>query len=141
MKQEFINVALSQLGYKETGKNFTKYGEWYGINPGAWCAMFVTWCAHNSGISTDIIPFYCGCTAGMKWFVDRNQFGYKETYIPKRGDIIFFLSDGAGHTGIVTGCSGNTVYTIEGNTSNMCARRSYNLNHSTITGYGIPEYE
>lgn len=139
--ERLIATAESQLGYKETADGLTKYGIWYGIPDGAWCAMFVTWCAHNSGISTDIIPFYCGCTAGMKWFVDRNQFGYKETYIPKRGDIIFFLSDGAGHTGIVTGCSGNTVYTIEGNTSNMCARRSYNLNHSTITGYGIPEYE
>lgn len=139
--ERLIATAESQLGYRETADGLTKYGIWYGIPDGAWCAMFVTWCAHNSGISTDIIPFYCGCTAGMKWFVDRNQFGYKENYTPKRGDIIFFLSDGAGHTGIVTGCSGNTVYTIEGNTSNMCARRSYNLNHSTITGYGIPQYE
>ena len=139
--ERLIATAESQLGYRETSDGLTKYGIWYGIPDGAWCAMFVTWCAHNSGISTSVIPFYCGCTAGMKWFVDRNQFGYKENYIPKRGDIIFFLSDGAGHTGIVTGVSGNTVYTIEGNTSNMCARRQYPLDYSTITGYGIPNYE
>ncbi len=139
--ERLIATAESQIGYRETADGLTKYGIWYGIPDGAWCAMFVTWCAHNSGISTDVIPFYCGCTAGMKWFVDRGQFGYKENYIPKRGDIIFFLSNDASHTGIVTGVSGNTVYTIEGNTSNMCARRSYSLDYYTITGYGIPKYE
>ena len=138
--ERLIKVAEGELGYKELPTTETKYGIWYGIPDGDWCAMFVTWCAHYSGIDTTIIPFYCGCTAGWQWFIDNNCYGLKEEYIPKAGDIIFFLSNGAGHTGIVTGCDGKTVYTIEGNTSNMVARRSYPLDYSTITGYGIPNY-
>lgn len=138
--ERLIKVAEGELGYKELPTTETKYGIWYGIPDGDWCAMFVTWCAHYSGIDTTIIPFYCGCTAGWQWFIDNNCYGLKEDYIPKAGDIIFFLSNGAGHTGIVTGCDGKTVYTIEGNTSNMVARRSYPLDYSTITGYGIPNY-
>lgn len=33
-----------------------------------------------------------------------------------------------------------SVYTIEGNTSDSCARRSYSLGHYEILGYGIPAY-
>ena len=138
--ERLINVATSQLGYREDGDNNTKYGEWYGLPGEAWCAMFVSWCANRAGISTEVIPKYCGCTAGMRWFVERDQFGYKESYTPKAGDLIFFLSDGASHTGIVINCDGKTVYTIEGNTSNMVAKRSYPINYHTITGYGIPNY-
>lgn len=135
-----IKVAESQIGYREGANNDTKYGDWYGLPNEPWCAMFVSWCAYQAGIGTDVILKYCGCSAGMKWFVDNGRFGYKESYTPKAGDIIFFLSNGASHTGIVINCVGGRVYTIEGNTSNMCAKRSYDLNHSTITGYGIPNY-
>ena len=37
----------------------------------------------------------------------------------KAGDVIFFTWNGGasiGHTGIVTGCDGRYVYTVEGNT-------------------------
>lgn len=135
-----ITIAESQLGYKEGADNDTKYGDWYGLPNEPWCAMFVSWCAYQAGIGTDVILKYCGCKAGMEWFVNNGRFGYKENYTPKAGDIIFFLSNGASHTGIVINCVGGRVYTIEGNTSNMCAKRSYDLNHSTITGYGIPNY-
>lgn len=135
-----IEIARKELGYKELPNGNTKYGIWYGIDDGAWCAMYVTWCAYYSGISTNVIPHYCGCTAGWNWFVENDCYGLKGEYTPKKGDIIFFLSDGASHTGIVTGCKNNVVYTIEGNTSNMVAERSYSLSHSTITGYGIPRY-
>ena len=135
-----IAIATTQLGYVEGPDNLTKYGAWYGIPNGEWCAMFVSWCANQAGISTEIIPKYAGCTVGREWFESRGQFKYKEEYTPKAGDIIFFLSDGAGHTGIVINCVGNRVYTIEGNTSDTCAKRSYDLNWHTITGYGVPNY-
>lgn len=135
-----IKIAADEIGYVEGSNNYTKYGAWYGLPNEAWCAMFVSWCAKESGISTEIIPKYCGCVAGSKWFIERDRFGYKESYTPKPGDIVFFLSAGAGHTGIVIACDGNKVYTIEGNTSNMVAKRSYDLDYKTITGYGIPDY-
>lgn len=30
--KEFIEAAEGEVGYKETGNNNTKYGEWYGTN-------------------------------------------------------------------------------------------------------------
>lgn len=56
---EFISVFQGEVGYAEKASNkdldsksanigtanFTKYGAWYGINPGQWCQMSVSWCA------------------------------------------------------------------------------------------------
>ena len=144
---KLVQTALSQEGYVEGANNYTKYGVWYSeqVNDsafayGAWCAMFVSWCANQSQIPTTIIPLYAWVSAGKSWFESRGRFYYKENYQPVMGDVIFFLSDGAGHTGIVISSDNNKVYTIEGNTSNMCAKRSYSLDWHTITGYGHPDY-
>ena len=55
--------------------------------------------------------------------------------------MIVFSSAGAGHIGIVVRSDETTVYTIEGNTSNMVAQRQYPLDHETITGYVVPNYD
>lgn len=136
-----IQVAHNELGYKEGANSFTKYGDWYGIPDGDWCAMFVTWCAFYSGIGTEIIPHYASCSAGYRWFESKEKIGLKGEYKPKRGDIIFFLSNGRSHTGIVTGYNNGVVYTIEGNTSDTVAYRQYSEYDPDITGYGIPDYK
>jgi cell wall-associated NlpC family hydrolase len=64
-------------------------------------------------------------------------------YIPAPGDIIFFdwEPDGSSdHVGIVEYVEGEVVHTVEGNTSNSCARRSYRLDSKNICGYGTPMY-
>lgn len=119
MKEEFINIALSQLGYKETGNNYTKYGKWYGINPGAWCAMFVSWCANECGILKTKIPKYANCGDGRKWFKAKKRL----TDTPHAGDVGFVMKKGsAQHTFIVEYVDGKTVHTIEGNLSDMVKR-------------------
>ncbi len=138
--ERIMNIAEEQIGYKEGSNNDTKYGDWYGMPNEPWCAMFVSWCANQSGISTSIIPKYASVSLGMQWFQNNNRFGVKGEYTPKPGDIIFFKSSGASHTGLVINCIGDIVYTIEGNTSNMVAKRMYSLDWKTITGYGIPNY-
>ena len=50
--QDFIDVAENQVGYEESSDGTTTYGEWYGLPTGAWCAMFVSWCANEAGIMT-----------------------------------------------------------------------------------------
>lgn len=45
------------------------------------------------------------------------------------------------HTGIVEKVDGSKVYTIEGNTSDQVARRSYALGSSRIVGYGRSAYD
>ena len=142
-----VSIALKEEGYREGANNYTKYGVWYSKQVsdnsfayGAWCAMFVSWCANEANIPRTIIPLYASCSAGRQWFETRGLFKYKESYTPKTGDIIFFLSNNASHTGIVVDYKNGTVYTIEGNTSDMCHQRSYDPSNARITGYGTPEY-
>lgn len=141
MAKDIVDVAISEIGYKEEGGNKTKYGKWYGMNGAAWCHMFVSWCASQAGVSSDIVPKTASTTAGMEWFKKKGLFQYKEKYTPKRGDIIYFKSSGASHVGIVERVEGSTVHTVEGNTSDKVARRNYSLSAARITGYGMPKYK
>ena len=64
----------------------------------------------------------------------------------KVGDIIFFdwadSNDGiSDHVGIVEKVENGIVYTVEGNSSDSVAQRSYNLKSTEIQGYGTPMYE
>lgn len=140
MAKDIVDVAIGELGYTEEGNNSTKYGKWYGANGAAWCHMFVSWCANQAGVSTSIVPKTASTTSGMNWFKNKGLFKYKGKYTPKRGDIVYFKT-GRNHVGIVEKVSGSTLHTVEGNTSDKVARRTYPLNHSTITGYGVPKYE
>lgn len=155
----FIHVALEENGTHETGDNIQKYGEWYPNNGAPWCAMFVSWCWYQAGLTNDILCKYQGCYTGMKWctekgimhFVQDYTFGetleggvsstqYAEDYKPVTGDIIFFLSSGMSHTGIAIYSDDQYLYTIEGNTSDQVAIKRWSLNDARITGYAHPEY-
>lgn len=154
-----IHIALRENGTKEQGTNVQKYGAWYPNNGQPWCAMFVSWCWYQAGLTNDILLKYQGCYAGMKWctemgimhFVQDYTFPeqlangasstqYAENYKPVAGDIIFFLSAGMGHTGIAIHSDDNYLYTIEGNTSDQVAIKRWSLNDARITGYAHPKY-
>ena len=137
--KDIVDVAIGEIGYKEQGSNKTKYGEYTGANGAAWCHSFVSWCAHEAGVSTSTVPKTASTTYGMQWFQKKEQFKYKGKYTPKRCDIVYFKTN-RNHVGIVESVSGGQLHTIEGNTSNKVARRSYSLKDATITGYGIPKY-
>lgn len=164
MINDLIEVAKTQIGYCEGNtasqidgtvagsNNYTKYGKWYGIPNGEWCAMFISWCADQAGISSSILPKHASCDIGMNWFKDRGQWGWgkywgnyqgKPVYTPVPGDIVYYgngnLND-SNHVGIVYAVDSNNIYTIEGNTSNKCAYKQYSLNSSYIYGYGHPNY-
>ena len=168
--EKVIAVADAEVGYLEKrtnsqldsktanagSANYTKYardldnikGFFNGAKNGhPWCSVFVSWCfvkAYGAAAAKSLLcqpatnSYAAGCMQAVKYFKNKKQF-YKT---PKVGDQIFFLDSAgdAAHTGLVYKVDGSRVYTIEGNTSNMCAKRSYDLNHSTITGYGIPNY-
>lgn len=151
---DILKIAFNEIGYREkqtnnnlnsknenSGKNnYTKYGKWYGINPGKWCAMFVSWCSYKGGANKDLINPFASVSIGMDWFKEQGLFKNKNDYKPKAGDIIFFKSDGASHTGLVIASDNKYVYTIEGNTNNKVAKMYYDLNYKKITGYGTPDY-
>lgn len=132
-----------------------------------WCAIFVTWVSkkttvQNTNLYTNVIekekPIqnFASATNSIYNFHTSNnlQFYYSNyyggNYTPKKGDYIYFnwsknwnkqiysgmhLSNG--HVGLVESVSGNTVYTIEGNSGNdTVIKGSYQLNNAAIMGYG-----
>ncbi|MBE7718572.1 MAG: CHAP domain-containing protein [Lacrimispora celerecrescens] len=142
--EKLIHVAKHELEWEfkeDNANNITPYGQWYGMNGSAWCAMFVSYCAYQAGVIGDLVPNYAWCPSGMTWYKERNRY-YKRNsgYIPKRGDIIFFYNNELGrvaHTGIVIEGDDKYITTIEGNTSlDRVQKCTYNRNHSTIDGYG-----
>ena len=156
----FLDLAYAQVGIKEIGENGQKFGEWYGNPNQPWCAQFVSWNWYHAGLSNDLLVKYQSCYQGMKWCSEQGIMHYvqnytfpanenmlngiysykREDYIPKSGDIVFFLSNGAGHTGIVGYCDGTYIYTIEGNRSNCAGVWRIKLTNTTITGYASPKY-
>lgn len=118
----------------------------------AWCDATVTRSAYDSD-NYDSVCF------GQDWaytVAHAQRFNQAKAWTPmtngvlksgiRRGDIIFFDWDGSSdigaidHVGIVTSVSsdGQYVYTIEGNTANVCARR-VRVVHD-IAGFGRPKY-
>ena len=106
---DIISVALTQLGYEEKYENDTKYGDWYGFPGYAWCAMFVSWCARQAEIPTNVMTQHA--------WAHPNSFDvpyYHGTeYTPQPGDL-FFTND-FGHMGLVLYVEGEFFYCVEGN--------------------------
>lgn len=141
--EKLINVAKHELEWEfkeDNANNITPYGQWYGMNGSAWCAMFVSYCAYQAGIINDLVPKYAWCPSRMTWYKETRYYKRNSGYIPKRGDVIFFYNNELGrvaHTGIVIEGDEKYVTTIEGNTSlDRVQKCTYNRSHSTIDGYG-----
>jgi|GEM_PF-3062206 len=147
---KFLSVAEEELskGFKEykpkgakEGDNNNPYGKWFGLNGQPWCAIFVSFCANEAGILGTVVPKYSNVEEGRKWYVKKGRFkGVSSGYAPKAGDVIFFRNGNQNHTGIITAYDPKTkeIITIEGNSSDSIARRSYNLNKKNhIVGYGV----
>ena len=134
-----VDVALSQLG----NVGGEPYWSWYGFtNHVEWCACFVSWCADQCGyLDSGTYPKFSGCVFGMQWFQQRGLWlgGSAE---PVPGMLIFFdwaTQDGVpDHVGIVEKVENGTVYTVEGNSRDMCRQKQYALGSGVILGYGMP---
>ncbi len=139
-----VTVALSQVG----NIGGEPYWSWYGFGSRVeWCACFVSWCADQCGyIDTCVCPKFAGCGNGVQWFQKRGQWldGSAE---PVPGMIIFFDWDNKGgsgpqdgeadHVGIVQKVEDGIIYTVEGNSGNLCRVNRYPVGQYEILGYGI----
>ena len=141
-------------------KNFAEYnrmygkldnGEGNGLSYGySWCAAFVSWCLRQARVPKATIDNFVSCSRAVKNFRSLGIFKERSSgYIPLAGDIIFFVkpelaAEGyvASHVGLVVGCDGEYVYTIEGNTDlyKVCQKK-YALDAEKIVGYAVPDYK
>lgn len=139
-----VTVALSQVG----NIGGEPYWSWYGFGSRVeWCACFVSWCAYECGyIDTGVCPKFAGCGNGVQWFQERGQWLYGSTE-PAPGMVIFFDWDNKGgsgpqdgeadHVGIVQKVGDGIIYTVEGNSGNLCRVNRYPVGHYEILGYGV----
>ena len=166
-----IAVAVGELGYKEKATNsqlndktanagsgnFTKYAaffdsecpNWYNgkKNGYAWCDMFTDYCFHKAYGHEDALRLLCqpeksagaGCIYSYGYYKAKGQVGKT----PKVGAQIFFGKSETtlNHTGIVEKFDSSYVYTIEGNTSDQVARRTYSRTDANVFGYGYPDFD
>lgn len=167
--KNLIKIAVGQIGYfeKETcvsldsntanagDGNHTKYardlrnaGYYSGSNKSGlgWCDVFVDWCFYmlcdkNASEAQKMIcqtgPYGAACLYSAQYY--KNAGRYFTSPLP--GDQVFFGSTTINHTGIVESVNGNTITTVEGNTSDRVARRVYNLSNTYIKGFGRPIYD
>jgi len=161
-----LKIAAAEIGYKEKetnsqldnpganagDANYTKYardlhaaGYYQASKQGfEWCDMFVDWCflqlCGSKAKAEDMICqtglYGAGCKWSANYFRDQGRF---YTSDPKPGDQIFF--NNYAHTGIIEKIVNGVITTIEGNTSNQVARRTYSIGSGAIDGYGRPKYD
>ena len=149
-----LATAKSQIGYKETGTNNTKYAKYFDTTAwqffntkkqGAeWCSIFVHWCLCQN-ISPDKVRKILGepaaknnCAAGVKYFYEYMKSKKLIVKTPQAGDIIFLNS--FGHVGIVESVD-DKIHTIEGNKGDAVKRCTYTKSSSKISAYGRPDYK
>ena len=118
---DVVSFARKEVGFIEGPNNDNKFGTWYGMNHAPYCAMFVSWCFAQAGLSSIVAATtpkgFAYCPDGLSWFQKKGQIVDK--YSGQPGDIVFFSWSGhtAEHVGIIVAASKDGITTVEGNTS------------------------
>jgi CHAP domain/Putative peptidoglycan binding domain len=121
--QARLKKAQAELGYKESGNNSNKYGQWYGANYQPWCAMFVTWCDLYGAMPSPSTFARGSHYAYCPYIVNDARLGKRGLSIvstPKPGDLVLYdwSRDGEyDHIGIFESGNSSQWQAIEGNTS------------------------
>lgn len=155
--ESLMSMAKSQIGIKErsSGSDDILYNDWYYGGPVnnngvaaryAWCAVFVSWCAKEVGISNTIIPWTAGTTDMKNKLINSGGVSHLKGsgYRPQCGDIIFFGSNASQHVGIVEYSSQNRVYYIDGNNTQTNPHGVHysncSLSYGSLWGFVTPNY-
>lgn len=160
--QSIVTIAVRELNDDtrnyEVGTNCSYYGGnvfgwpacggkpgWGGGTDGyAWCAAFSKYVWREAGV-TAYLKQITGMAQSFKTYgQDHGTWHARGNYAPQPGDAVVFDWDHSSgdsypidHVGIVASVSGNTLNTIEGNTSNGVATRSYSnyAGNAAIIGF------
>jgi len=121
--QDVLNVARSQIGFHAGAQDENPYGIWYGIKNAPYCAMGVSWCFAQVGLSNLIAAQtpkgFSYNPAALPWF--QRQGLVVNKYQGQPGDLAFWdwNSDGVvDHVEIIENASPDGLTTIGFNTGN-----------------------
>lgn len=165
--EKVLEIARNEIGYKEKETNsqldnktanagdedITKYardlaaaGYYQASKQGvAWCDVWHDWIHYMAAgknadeaqrVTCQSGPYGAGCYYSAQYYKDAGRY---YTSNPQPGDQIFFGD--FSHTGIVEKVENGIITTIEGNTSDQVARRTYSINSNYVTGFGRPRYD
>jgi peptidoglycan hydrolase-like protein with peptidoglycan-binding domain len=139
-----IAQARKLIGLREypPGSDHNKVTQWYGFD-GPWCDMSISYEAAHSDNLPAMMGKFALTTAHARAFQRAGRWHFGLGGI-RPGDVVFFDWGGSGdiskidHVGLVEAVHSNgTITTLEGNTSNLFARRR---RRACIVGYGRPAY-
>lgn len=146
--EQIIAIATKEIGVCENppSSNKVKYNDWfYGHSVSGtsypWCATFICWLFKGTGL----IPKTASCANMLEYFEGNNQIVKK----PMPGDIVFFKystnNRRVNHVGLVIAVNGDTITTIEGNTSKTSQDNGGKVmkrtRKSCIVAYARPRYD
>lgn len=137
--------AIVKAAAREVGNvGGEKFWRWYGFKGHVhWCACFTSYIAAECGcIQSGICPKSALVDDWVSFYKKQHRWA-RGDYIPHSGDFIIFDWEGDGspdHIGIVESSDGKTVHTIEGNSRDVCRRKTYARGSGLIYGYGCPNY-
>ena len=118
---DVVNIAQQQVGFIEGPNNENPYGAWYGIPNESYCAMGVSWCFAQVGLSAIVSAQtekgFAYCPAGLTWFQKKGQ--VVDKYSGQPGDLVFYSWSGNGvadHVEIIEAASRDGLTCIGFNT-------------------------
>lgn len=147
-----LNIARSQLGYREGPNNDTKYGTWYGWNFAPYCAMGISWSFAQAGALGLVYGKHAYCPWWVRDFEAHGRFHSWQT-TPQRGDLGFadwsgrhglaehvFLVEDVISISVIQTLEFNTTSGTPGNQSDGGGVYRRRRNTLYVAGYGRPAY-
>ncbi|WP_281367904.1 CHAP domain-containing protein [Nonomuraea typhae] len=145
MAEDLLEQVRPELGYREKGGQYTKFGEWYAdrlqdpqYKNAPWCDMFIAWAADKAGIGQYVGQF-AWTPSHAAWFI--KQGAWSRT--PEPGALVFYdwsggkSYKGVDHVGIVEKVEGSKIHTIEANVDKVWLKRKFR-DQEKVVGYGLP---
>ncbi len=148
--QNLIAIAISQVGYEESSKNFeyddegnrngyTRYGEWYGNPYGKWNAMFVSFCLKYSEANNSDKLISAGSEAMRHLWMKNALYTDASEHKAKAGELIFIDENNdsaADNVAIISRTDADTTKIVIGDYDNTVKEITVDDTISII-GYGL----
>ena len=142
---DLVSVAVSQIGYRESTRNFrmdtdgsrrgyTRYGAWYGVPYNDWSSTFVSFCLHWAGAEPEQTPYNIGANSMAMHWSNQGLLAEPKNYMPLPGDLVFFADN---TVAVVTAVNEEDVTLVQGDVDGAVVQRTVSVSDPGISGWGM----